>query len=403
MNRSILIVDDDQDFSDLLKGIFQQANYTVHTAFSAEQGYEMLESTQVDLIVTDHRLPGGITGTEFLGQLREQGINLPVIVVSGFLNDEAIRELIRDGVAGIFIKPLNIFSLLKKASLVLDEHEKVQGTGKNGQDQPARPTSIGQIQGLSDTGKAFINKARAASTFKRNLLLIGPAGTAYEEIAKDIADLAAEPQRKVTLAPGGVNKERLHELFEGESGEQPLTLILLNAEQFSEAEIDTLVELGDEKGGAQSSLRMIFCLSQPVEDLYDNEVIDEDLYLFLGTNELNVPPLKKMPEDFLAIAKHEIEQQSKETVFDMKLRTLLASHDWPENMVELRSVIVRAVTLAQPLAPQVRHFEAALNPGGEGDAALNEVRSTFERFLLQERNRYESALDLMNQSHPQSL
>ncbi|MEX0326365.1 MAG: sigma-54-dependent transcriptional regulator [Puniceicoccaceae bacterium] len=398
MNKSILIVDDDQDFSDLLKGIFQQANYTVHTAFSAEQGFELLKTEHIELVVTDHRLPGGITGTEFLAKLREIGVNLPVIVVSGFLNDEAIRELIRDGVAGIFIKPLNIFSLLKKASLVLEEEEKGKGFSSNGQENANVKVEVGQVEGLSETGKSFLQKARNASAFKRNLLLIGPNGTLFEEIARDIANMAPEEQRIVTLTPGGVNKERLEALFTGESGEQPVTLVLANAEKYSPEEVDTLVELGDERGGSESSLRMIFCLSQSVEDLYDSELIDEEFYLFLGTNELNVPRLKKMPEDLLTIAKKEIEKQSPETVFDMKLRSLLLAHDWPENMVELRSVIVRAVTLAQPMAPQVRHFAAALNPANEGDPSLNDARSTFERFLIQEKSRYESALDLACQS-----
>jgi DNA-binding NtrC family response regulator len=136
--------------------------------------------------------------------------------------------------------------------------------------------------------------------------------------------------------------------------------------------VDALVELGDRRGGSASSLRMIFCLSKSVEDLYDEEVIDEEFYLFLGTNELKVPELRKMPEDLLAIAKDEIAEQSSETVFDMKLRSLLLSHDWKENMVELKSVIVRAVSLAQPLAPQVRHFAAAINPDKASDASLDD-------------------------------
>ena len=162
MSKSILIVDDDQDFSDLLKGIFQQAGYTVHTAFSADQGFDLLEKTRIDLIVSDHRLPGGITGTEFLNQLRKRGINLPVIVVSGFLNDEAIRELIRDGVEGIFIKPLNIFSLLKKASAVIEEMEKGGASGQEGAgEEDAR--RIGGISGESARGRDFISRARHAA------------------------------------------------------------------------------------------------------------------------------------------------------------------------------------------------------------------------------------------------
>jgi two-component system response regulator HydG len=399
MNKCILIIDDDQDFGELLRGIYQQADYTVHTALSAESGLEMLQEHPIELIVSDHRLPGGITGTEFLAQLRERGIDLPVIVVSGFLNDEAIRELIRDGVAGIFIKPLNIFSLLKKTSEILEEHEKqLMKMGREASpDSPVIMQSIGRIEGLSSKGKTFLQQARKAASFKRNLLLIGPQGTQFEDIARDIVTLADKPQRCVFLSPGSVNDKRLEDLFEGEDGESPITLILTETENFSAEEVELIVDLGDEKGGGDGILRMVFCLSQSVEDLYDNELIDEDLYLFLGTNELKVPELKEMPEDMLAIAKAEIEKSSEEAKFDMKLRTLLMSHDWPENMVELRAVVLRATTLAQPMAPQVRHFEAALK-GGSEDQAMDDARSTFERFLIQEKRRYEAAQNLLFES-----
>lgn len=397
MNKSILIVDDDQDFSDLLKGIFQQAGYEVHTAFSAEQGFETLEKANVSLIVSDHRLPGGITGTEFLNQLRKRGVNLPVIFVSGFLNDEAIRELIRDGVEGIFIKPLNIFSLLKKASDILAAKEKENGgDGDSDKDESGKGARhIGRIMGESTSGKDFIKKARKASGFRRNLLLIGPKGTMFEDIARDIVGLAEDKQRCEVLGPGSVTADRLSALLEGELAESPVTLVVNEAENMSEEEVEAILNFGDEKGGSDSPLRMIFCLSRSVEDLYEDEVIDDELYLFLGANELNVPPLAKMPEDLLEIAKVEIQEQSKEAVFDTKLRTLLLSHQWEENFVELRSVVIRAVSLAQPLPPTVRHFEAALDPNQADASTLDDVRSTFERFLLQEKQRYEEAMQMV--------
>jgi hypothetical protein len=56
------------------------------------------------------------------------------------------------------------------------------------------------------------------------------------------------------------------------------------------------------------------------------------------------------------------------------------------------------VTLAQPMPPQFRHFEAALNPNADEGHSFDDVRSTFERFLRQEKSRYESAIELINQS-----
>lgn len=396
MNKCILIIDDDQDFSQLLKGIFEQAGYTVHTAVSADQAFERIKDLDFGLIVSDHRLPGGITGTEFLAKLRENNIDLPVIVVSGFLNDEAIRELIRDGVAGIFIKPLNIFSLMKKAASVIEARARLLAMGGQNPRTSSQEKPVGGIEGASAEGKAFIQRAYAAAGFKRNLLLIGPKGTPFDRIARDVVALAPEPQRTSMVSPGNLTTARLESLLHGDASSTPLTLIVLDAEKLSPEEIEAVIEAGDAHSGGAHPLRMVFCLSQSVEDLYDNEVIDEDFYLFLGTNELRVPPLSKMPEDLLVIARQELQQHSKEAVFDMKLRSLLLSHDWPENFVELQAVIVRAVTLAQPMAPGVRHFEAALRP--DGAASDTGFRSTFERFLMMERKRYEAAIARLNQA-----
>lgn len=397
MNRSILIVDDDPGFSDLLKGIFEQADYTVHTAFSAEQGLEMLEKVNISLIVSDHRLPGGITGTEFLTLLRNSGVNLPVIVVSGFLNDEAIRELIRDGVAGIFIKPLNIFSLLKKAQEILEEREKESGT-ESETGGKVRGSSIGGIPGQSHSGAEFLARARKAAGFRRNLLLIGPRGIMFEDIARDIVSLAKEKQRCEFVGPGAVTPDRLASILAGDLSSSPVTLVVMDAEKLAEDEIEAILDFGDEKGGSESPLRMIFCLSRSVEDLYEDEIIDDEFYLYLGANELHIPSLGQMQEDLIEIARKEIDKQSEGVLFDIKLRTLLLSHQWEENYVELKSVIVRAVALAQPMPPTIRHFEAALDPHKSNESAMENVRSTFELFLLQEKRHYQEAMEMLTGS-----
>ena len=65
--------------------------------------------------------------------------------------------------------------------------------------------------------------------------------------------------------------------------------------------------------------------------------------------------------------------------------------------MELRSIIVRAISLAQPMPPKVRHFEAALRPGKAGPDQDGQIRSTFERFLLQEKRRYKTALEILTE------
>jgi DNA-binding NtrC family response regulator len=402
MNKSVLIIDDDEEFSQLLKGIYEQADYTVETAVNSDAALEVIRNKPVQLVVTDQRLPGGMSGSDLISRMREMNLDVPIIMVSGYLDDDSIRDLIRDGVEGIFIKPLNVFSLLKKSSELLEEHAKGKKKGSGSRDAEASASgpggAIGHIEGLSDKGAAFLSRARQAASFKRNLLLIGPEGTLFEEISRDIVALSGESERCVAFKPGQVSREALEKLVEGELSGSPLTIVLLDAEHLSQAEVDELIAFGDEHGGSASSLRMIFCLRDTVESLYDQEKIDEELYLFLGSNELKVPALKDLPEDLVAIARKEILEQSKDATFDIKLRSLLLDYDWPENMVELRAVIIRACALAQPRPPTVRHFQAALNPDTSISQSTDGMRSSLERFLMHEKTRYLAAREILKTS-----
>lgn len=394
MNKRVLIIDDDAEFTNLLRGVFEQADYTVHTSDSAEYALRILDSEQIGLVVTDQRMPGEMSGSDLIRQMREKDMRVPVIMVSGYLNDDAIRDMIRQGVQGVFIKPLNIFSLLKKASEIIEKQAKVAARANpdSGTDAASAPSgSIGQIEGLSQQGKTFVRRAVEAAAFKRNLLLIGPPGTLFEEIGRDIVNCAEEPERCVVFGPGEISSGELGHVYSGDNAEKPVTLILKDAEHLEQAEIDQLMELADRQSGLPGSVRMIFCLSDSVESLYDSGKIDEEFYLFLGTNELTVPALRDMPEDLLAIAKREILEQSSNATFDAKLRSLLLDHDWPENMLELRYVIVRAIQLALPMPPIAKHFKAALHPSENADGEADDMRSSLERFLHEEKRRYMAA------------
>jgi two-component system response regulator HydG len=402
MNRNVLIIDDDEDFSQLLKDIYEQADYTVFTAVNSDGALNVIQNNPVNLVVTDQRLPGSLSGTDIIQKVRDMGFSVPIIMVSGFLDDDAIRDLIRDGVEGVFIKPLNVFSLLKKSSELLEARAKSgKGSDTAGDGETissGTPGTVGHIEGLSEKGAAFLKRARQAASFKRNLLLIGPSGTLFEEVSRDLVALSGQAERCQALKPGQVTEDGLHKLFEGDLMEQPLTLVLLEAEQLSEDEVDSLIAFGDEFGGSASALRMIFCLRESVESLYDQGKVDEELYLFLGSNELIVPALKDIPEDLIQIARREILERSREVTFDIKLRSLLLEYDWPENMVELRAVIVRAATLAQPMPPTVRHFEAAMNPDVTISQSTDGMRSSLERFLTHERTRYLEARNILKSS-----
>lgn len=139
MGHRILILDDDADFNSLLTDIFSQAGYDITPEQDPQKALSLIREFQFDLVVTDQRMPG-ISGKDFLRELKKVQPKTPIIMVSGFLDNETIRELIRDGVGGVFLKPLNVFSLLKRTAKLL---EQAAGNTQRGKEakliRPPRP------------------------------------------------------------------------------------------------------------------------------------------------------------------------------------------------------------------------------------------------------------------------
>ena len=77
----ILIVEDMEQLRNLLCQVLSD-KYECHTVRSAEEGLALLEQQTIDAVLTDITLPG-MSGTEFLCQVREKAPHLPVVVITG--------------------------------------------------------------------------------------------------------------------------------------------------------------------------------------------------------------------------------------------------------------------------------------------------------------------------------
>ncbi|HZQ67669.1 MAG TPA: response regulator [Terriglobales bacterium] len=78
----ILCVDDEDTPLLLRKLVLQKAGYDVVTAGSALEALKIAESQKVDLVLSDHLMPG-VTGAELAQQMKAQYPHLPIILLSG--------------------------------------------------------------------------------------------------------------------------------------------------------------------------------------------------------------------------------------------------------------------------------------------------------------------------------
>ena len=103
MSHVILFVDDEAEVLGLLRKTFpHQDGYVTLTASSAEEALAILEKFEVDLLVTDQRMPG-MDGLELQKRLSEAGIPIPLVFITAY-EDPGVREQVMSAGAAAFLQ-----------------------------------------------------------------------------------------------------------------------------------------------------------------------------------------------------------------------------------------------------------------------------------------------------------
>ena len=95
-SRTLLLVDDEEGILASLKRLLRRDAYTIVTANSAAQGLQRLAECEVDVIVSDQRMPG-MTGVEFLRRAKELYPHTIRMVLSGYTELQSIIDAINEG------------------------------------------------------------------------------------------------------------------------------------------------------------------------------------------------------------------------------------------------------------------------------------------------------------------
>jgi CheY-like chemotaxis protein len=109
--RRILIVDDNVDLAENIAEILQIEGHLTEVASSGEEALEKALRAELDVIVTDYRLPG-ISGAVFIERIRKKGGAFLAVVISAYTDDRTIREA-REAGATFMAKPVD-FKILSQ-------------------------------------------------------------------------------------------------------------------------------------------------------------------------------------------------------------------------------------------------------------------------------------------------
>ena len=110
ISYSILIVEDDPEFRNLLSEALGIFNHKVTQASNGAEALTILEKDEFNLIFSDITM-GGMSGLEFTKEAREQGIKTPIIAITGHADRSTIEKSLENGISDYILKPLRIKDL----------------------------------------------------------------------------------------------------------------------------------------------------------------------------------------------------------------------------------------------------------------------------------------------------
>ncbi|MBI4808078.1 MAG: response regulator [Nitrosomonadales bacterium] len=123
MERTLLLVDDEENITSALVRLLRQDGYRILRANSAAEGLVLLAQNEVGVIISDQRMPG-MTGVEFLGKVRESYPDTVRIVLSGYTELDSVTDAINRGAIYKFLtKPWEDDLLRANVEEAFQHHE----------------------------------------------------------------------------------------------------------------------------------------------------------------------------------------------------------------------------------------------------------------------------------------
>mgnify|MGYP006180002981 FL=1 len=360
---SVLIIEDDGTFAQIIEGFLTKNNFEVTTVNNVAKALKLIAQEEFQLLLIDYRLPDG-TGIDVLNYRRETGLTVPTIIMTSFNDVRTAVKSIQLGASDYITKPINPDELLMVIDNALQKKTPSKTTGNNNFirgksnvanklyqhiDLVAETDMSVIIQGESGTGKEF-----AARTLHNQSKRKGKPFIAIDcgALSKDLA--ASELFGHIKGAfTGAVNDKKGS--FEAANGG---TIFLDEIGNLSyEVQVKLLralqervvQPLGSNKQIAVD-VRVITATNDDLANSMKNGEFREDLYHRLNEFKIQLPPLRERGVDlelfidlFVKISNEELNRNVKE--IDKETRSLLLKYEWPGNLRELKNVIKRMVLL----------------------------------------------------------
>ena len=429
---TVLVVDDEVRSQDALRRTLDE-DFTIFTASSADEARGLLQRQPVSVILCDQRMPG-LTGVNFLKEVREQWPDTVRIVISGYTDSEDIIAGINEaGIYQYILKPWSPDHLLESvrnavAAQVLQRQTSRLDLELRTSTRVLRQRTAHQMaQAHSSFGFDRIVRAPGspldgvcamaarAARYDIPVLVLGESGTGKELLARAVhyasprsggpfvvENCAAIPDSLLESELFGHKRGAFTGAFEdhpglfqrGHGGTVFLDEIGETSPAFQVKLLRVLQE-GEVRpvGGVRPvpvDVRIVAATHRQLEQRVREGLFREDLYYRIAGISITVPPLRERVTDIPPIAHQMALDVATElghpgaTLPDETLACLLA-YPWPGNIRELRNEIARAMALHDGAALSPAAFSPRVLQGRSAGAANDLTAAVPQSGTLGER------------------
>ena len=382
MKGLLLLVEDDQNAREGMKVALEEEGYEVIDKEKAEDALEVLKKKNIDLVITDLRLPG-MDGVELLRKAQGVSPSTLVIIITAYATVENAVEAMKEGAYDYVTKPINLdrFLLLVKRAITEKKQreeyqilrEKYELLKRQVEERYSFESLIGASHKMQEIFQTILQIAPARAP----VLIQGESGTGKELIARALhrrsnrkdgpfiaVHCAALATTLLESELFGHEKGAFTGAVESKPGRFELahrgTLFLDEVSEIDPAVQVKLLRVLQEQefervGGVKTikvDVRVVSATNVNLEERVKEGKFREDLYYRLKVITINVPPLRERKEDIPLLVHSFIKEANdanKKNIKGITSRalTLLINYPWPGNVRELRNVIESMVVLAK--------------------------------------------------------
>lgn len=386
--ETLLIVDDEKNYLLVLEDLLSEAGYHVMTADSGSKGLELALSNDLDVLITDMKMPG-LDGMTLLERVHSEKADLPVIMMTAFGSVEKAVEAMRKGAFDYILKPFKNEELKLTIRKACEHHQLLRRNRYLTQELQDR-YQFSNIIGKSAAMQRVYELIEKVAPAKATVLITGESGTGKELIARAIH--FNSPRRDlpfITVNCGALPETLLEsELFGHEKGSfsgaisqrkgrfelaHEGTLFLDEITEMSPPLqvklLRVLQEMEFERVGGSTTLRVDVRVVAASNRNLKEEVaagrFRSDLFYRLNVVHVLMPPLRDRTDDIPLLVNHFLAKYGKgagkpKISIDTDALRCLMNYSWPGNVRELENAIERAAILANGDRIEVRDLPSEI-------------------------------------------